>query len=166
MVCFVYTNYTSKCELRDIYLSVFAILIGFKLSRLVSAPIEKLNNIIYFLAKKQDLTKRIRVDTNDELGEMAKALNTLIANLQTAVQETVESTRQVQSAAAKLYTANNNITKEMVNNAKSIPIAVMQDKVNATEETGDNLQELSARLENLSKQFKIFEEESERTSGW
>ena len=34
------------------------------------------------------------------------------------------------------------------------------------EDTDDSLELLTAKLENLSSQFKIFAEESERTSSW
>ena len=33
-------------------------------------------------------------------------------------------------------------------------------------EAGDSLDELSAKLQVLSRQFKVFESENERTSGW
>lgn len=139
-----------------ILISAIAIFIGFKLSKLVSVPIERLTNIIYLLAKKQDLTKRIKIDTDDELGDIAQALNTLITNLQKAFKETIESTRLIQSVANKLYT---------VNTDSEIP-EVKIDEVPDTTKTVDNLQILSSRLESLSKQFKIFEDESDKTSGW
>ena len=142
-----------------IFILAAAIYIGLKLSAHVSKPIERLKNIIYLLAKKQDLTKRIRIDSDDELGEMAKALNTLLAKLQQAFLETIESSRMVQSAASKLYsTAQAEQIDADSGNA--------QESIDASSDAADSLQLLSAKLENLSKQFKIFEEESERTSGW
>lgn len=36
----------------------------------------------------------------------------------------------------------------------------------AIKQSGENLEELSMRLQNLSRQFKIFEEEADRTSDW
>lgn len=149
-------------------ISVIAISIGLKLSRQISGPIEKFSNIIYLLAKKQDLTKRIKVETDDELGQMAKALNTLISNLQQACKMTLESTKQVQSVATKLFTLNKDAKQSNLKNGAENIASNIQDKVNATDEdeTNDSLQLLTAKLENLSNQFKIFEEESERTSDW
>ena len=149
---------------------VVTIYIGMELSKRVSSPIEKYSNIINFLAKKQDLTKRIKVNTDDELGEMATAINTLMSNLQQACKNTIESTRQVQSVATKLFStnaspsdiANKTMTDSFVND---IP-AFEQKEAQLSSEAEDSLQALSSRLEDLSKQFKIFEEESDRTSGW
>lgn len=183
-------------------LSTIAIIIGLELSKEVSTPIERFSNTIYWLAKSQDLTKRVRISSNDELGHMARAINILLENLQYACKTTIESSKQMQSVASKLFNMNHSGSLENVV-SDDIPTAIsgqgqrqeqkrrsvaeeefelepetesesasetqsvsQLNNVSLAAETKDSLAELSAKLEQLSNQFKIFEEESERTNGW
>lgn len=145
---------------------VFSIIVGIGLARQISLPIEKLCTMIQILANTQDLTQRITYESNDEIGDMAKALNQLVESFQTTFQETIMSTQRVQMAAHKLMALADDIDAREASHKFEDNFDMVHEKTEAIKEAGDSLEELSERLQVLSRQFKVFEAENERTSGW
>jgi methyl-accepting chemotaxis protein len=145
---------------------VFSTIVGVGLAKQISAPIEKLSIAIRLLAESHDLTKRINYPERDEIGDMVKSLNHLLDSFQKTYQETVLSTQKMQSTAQRLM----NIADEIDTRETMHKFEDNYDSVHAQtaeiKNASDNLTELSDRLQVLSRQFKVFEEESDRTSGW
>ncbi len=146
-----------------IILGVLAIttILGIWLSLKIGSPIEQYSHIIRMIAKRKDLTKRIPVLTKDELGEMAEALNQLIASFQSTCKNTLSSTDSVNDAIEQLHSI-----AQKINDNGNVDAGVAYEHGTAIDETGERLAELSSRLEGLAGQFKIFEKESDRVSGW
>ena len=130
-----------------IIISAIAIMFGIILSQQISRPIEKFSEFIIMLARTKDLTKRINVESKDELGNMAKAINALIKSFQDTCKETIKSTAKVQAATRQL-------------------VELKKDNPKVASEAAGSLHELSGRLQNLSNQFRIFEEEADRIEDW
>jgi methyl-accepting chemotaxis protein len=147
-------------------LMVFAIVVGIGLARQISLPIEKLSTMIQMLANTQDLTQRVDYQANDEIGDMAKALNQLLESFQRTCQETIISTQHVQFAAHKLMSLAEDIDAREATHKYEDNFASVHEKTEAIKEAGDSLEALSDRLQVLSRQFKVFEAENERTSNW
>lgn len=145
---------------------IFAIIVGIGLARQISLPIEHLNASIEILSKTQDLTQRIDYESDDEIGDMAKSLNHLIESFQHMTQETINSTQKVQFAAHKLMTLADDIDNRESTYKFQDNYALVHEKIEAIKDAGDSLEELSSRLQSLSKQFKVFEAESDRTKDW
>lgn len=133
-----------------------SILIGTALSKSISNPIEKFSAVIKVLADEQDLTKRILVKSQDELGEMAEALNHLLESFQEAFQETLNSSKLVQAKAQELRELSDTMAEAGEDLEDSERLA----------RTGEELEDLSARIETLTSQFKVLEEEAEKTEDW
>lgn len=149
-----------------ILILIFSVIVGIGLARQISVPIEKLSTMIQVLANTQDLTQRIDYQNNDEIGDMANSLNQLIESFQKTFQETLLSSQRVQVAAHKLMSLADDIdTREDEHKFEDNSTAV-HEKTAAIKEAGDSLEELSDRLQVLARQFKVFEAENERTSGW
>lgn len=55
--------------------------------RSVSGPLEKVRKMVHEVAKSADFSKRVKVESNDEVGQTAKAFNALMDSQQTAIQE-------------------------------------------------------------------------------
>ena len=145
---------------------VFSVIVGIGLAKQLSVPIEKLSAMIQVLSKTQDLTKRIDYKADDEIGDMAKALNNLIESFQKTTQETIMSTQKVQLAAHKLMNLAEDIDSREAAHKYEDNSEMVHEKTEAIKDAGDSLDELSSRLQILSRQFKVFEAENERTSGW
>lgn len=144
----------------------FATIVGIGLAKQISVPIENLSAQIRILSDTQDLTQRINFESSDEIGDMAKALNHLIANFQQACQETISSSEKMQSTANKLMAWAEEIDHQEAAHKLEDNYDKVHEKTVAIKDAGDSLNELSARLQTLSRQFKVFEAESERSSGW
>lgn len=145
---------------------IFAIIVGVGLARQISVPIEKISLAMRLLSQSQDLTRRVEYATEDEVGEMAQALNTLLDSFQKSCQETILSTQKVQTTAHKLMNLADEIdTRESMHKFEDNYDSV-HEKTEEIKDASDGLAELSARLQMLSRQFKVFEEESDRTSSW
>jgi methyl-accepting chemotaxis protein len=144
----------------------FSVIVGIGLAKQLSVPIEKLSAMIQILAKTQDLTKRIDYVAEDEIGDMAKSLNTLIESFQVTTQETIMSTQKVQLAAHKLMSLAEDLDAKEATHQYPEHSDATHEQTDAIKDAGDSLDELSSRLQVLSRQFKVFEAENERTSGW
>jgi diguanylate cyclase (GGDEF)-like protein len=59
-----------------------AIAMGLGVAAAIVRPLKRIRDVLDAVAKN-DLTKKVKVDTTDELGQMASSLNTSIGNLQT-----------------------------------------------------------------------------------
>lgn len=144
----------------------FSVIVGIGLARQISVPIENLSVKVQILSKTQDLTQRIEYAVDDEIGDMTKAINSLIQSFQDTCKETILSTHKVQSAAHKLMTLADDIDSREATHKFEDNFENVHEKTEAIKDAGDSLAELSSRLQVLSRQFKVFETESERTSGW
>lgn len=142
----------------------FATIVGIGLAKQISVPIENLSAKIRILSDTQDLTQRIDYQSKDEIGDMARALNHLIVNFQHTCQETILSSEKMQSTAHKLMSWADDINVQDA--ASRAAGSKVYEKTTAIKDAGDSLAELSSRLQTLSRQFKVFEAESERTSDW
>lgn len=144
----------------------FATIVGIGLAKQISVPIENLSAKIRILSDTQDLTQRIDYQANDEIGDMAKAINHLTANFQQTCKETILSTEKMQAAAHKLVDWAEDIDQQEAAHKYKDNYEAIHEKTESIKDAGDNLEELSSRLQMLSRQFKVFEAESTRTSGW
>lgn len=145
---------------------IFATIVGVGLARQISAPIEKLSGAIRLLAESNDLTKRINYTEKDEIGDMVNSLNKLLDSFQKIYQETVLSTQKVQTTAHKLMTLADEIDNREAMQKFEGGVGSVHEKTAEIKSASDSLTELSDRLQVLSRQFKVFEEESDRASGW
>ena len=128
--------------------AVFAMIVSSSLIGQISKPIVIFSGLVQGIAKSNDLTKRIKIDTKDELELMANSLNQLLASLQETFQETYLSSKQVESTMQGMLDKKDSGLNESI------------------KDEGENIKELSNRLQRISRQFKIFEEESDKRSSW
>ncbi|HOP30293.1 MAG TPA: methyl-accepting chemotaxis protein [Spirochaetota bacterium] len=104
-------------------LLVFSLLSGgiitYILSRSVSKPVNKGLEFAQKLADG-DLTDRIDLDQNDELGMLAKALNAAADNLEKLVSEVGESVQNLTYAVNDISTGNQNLSQRTSEQASSL----------------------------------------------
>lgn len=133
-----------------VLVALLAVVLSKPLSATISKPIEQFTQMIESLAESMDLTRRIESNSYDELGAMAESLNLLVTQFQKTCQETIQSTERLLETAQRLRT---------MGNESELDFGTIQ-------ESGQNIEEMSDRLSQLSRQFKIFEDEAERQSDW
>ncbi len=144
----------------------FATIVGIGLARHISAPIERLSLAIKLLAESRDLTKRINYPVKDEIGDMVASLNQLLDSFQKTHQETVLSSQKMQTTAHMLKSLAEEIDNRESMHKFEDNYDAVHEKTSELKNAGDSLTELSDRLQALSRQFKVFEEEADRTKDW
>lgn len=144
----------------------FATIVGIGLAKQISVPIENLSAKIRVLSDTQDLTQRLDYHANDEIGDMARAINHLTANFQQTCRETILSTEKMQATAHRMVDWAADIDREEAAHKHEDNYDAIHEKTESIKDAGDSLDELSERLQMLSRQFKVFEAESNRTRGW
>ena len=83
---------------------VFSLLISFFMTKLITAPINKTIEVIENVSKG-DLTQRVDVVSNDEIGEMSRHFNAFVEKLHQAIVHVARSSDDVSSAANTLDSA-------------------------------------------------------------
>ena len=66
---------------------VLGVLFAYWIVRSVSEPLEKVRKIVREVAKSSDFSKRVKVESNDEVGQTAQAFNALLESQQHALKE-------------------------------------------------------------------------------
>jgi len=78
-----------------------AVIIAFRVSNAVSGPVGRLTRAVRKVAEG-DLTVQSDIDSEDELGQLAKAFNRTVADLREIVSRALDTSRQVAAASVQL----------------------------------------------------------------
>lgn len=156
-------------SLLAITIAIIAVVVGYGLSQRIKTTISQFNEIIYQLADSHDLSTRFKITTNDELGQIATALNMLLASLEQAsnfnkslsqIEQNVEIEKDFTNVQEVTKPSNHGNTEQ---NAEQ---DYEQDDFSDLELMDDDIDILTAKLENLAQQFKHFEQEADKISDW
>jgi methyl-accepting chemotaxis protein len=116
------------------------------ISRYISAPLNALSSRLKDIAEGEgDLTKRLEVMSNDELGETAQSFNLFMDKLQGIMREIVSTTRQLATASEKLSASSRQITE---NSEKTTEQAQVVSEAGGQVNT--NLQTLASGAEEMN----------------
>ncbi len=134
--------------------SGLAILIGifftWLLSGWVLAPVHRLKESMAEIASGQgDLTKRVKVESSDEIGELSKNFNTFVKSLQSTIGEIVDATYHVRNEMNNLDKITENVVKGVKSQQQeSEMVAAAINEMRATSESvSQNAQEASSASE-------------------
>jgi len=138
-----------------IFLAIVAlsIVIAFGISRGLTTLITNFRDVV---EGDGDLTKRIDVNTKDELGELGGLFNTFLANLQKIIRQIAENAGDVNSSADTL----NDLSSKL--NARSLETSQVSESLAAgAEEMSTNLSAVAAAMEESSTNTAIVATASE-----
>jgi methyl-accepting chemotaxis protein len=127
------------------FLAVFAAGVA-QVSIRISRPIVTASDMLKDIAQGEgDLTRRLTVDSKDEVGEMAKWFNVFVENIQRIIASVAENSRQVNDSSSDLKA----ISGQMSEGANQT-----SDKANtvatASEEMSSNMNSVAAAMEQAS----------------
>ena len=119
---------------------------SFTLVRIVSKSLRRLADMIQDIAQgESDVTKRLEVVSNDELGEISRFFNLFMDKLQDVMQQVAANTRQVTTASRQLLEASRQIT------SNSAETSVQANAVSqATRQVDQHLQSVSHGAEEMT----------------
>jgi len=136
-----------------------AIIVGLLIAIKISKQIKKVLIVAQALGEN-DLSKTIDIDSKDEIGGLAKALNKAIINLKTLIGEISESATDISAASEELSATTQEISAKMdiVNESvRQVSIGAEQlsattQEVNATTESiAENVVDVTLRANNGTK---------------
>jgi methyl-accepting chemotaxis protein len=81
---------------------IFLIVINFILNRFVSKPVNEIKSAIVELSNNNDFTRRVSVNSVDEIGQAAQSFNVLMENLQAVFRQMHEGIEKVAESSASL----------------------------------------------------------------
>ena len=114
---------------------VLAIACGILMSRCISRPLRE--KVLFAEAVASgDLTHTLHVDRNDEIGSLAKALNTMSGELRAVINKMVDTSNTVSAAANQLSGASLQMatgTEEVAAQTATVAVASEQMSATATE---------------------------------
>ena len=126
----------------------------------VQTPINQTVTMIKDIAQGEgDLTKRLKVISRDELGEMGYWFNTFVANLQTLIKQISENAQDLDQSASGLV----DISTEMTSGADQMGM-LSQEAEEFTVQTSSYIQNMAASAEQASTQISAVAISSEQVS--
>lgn len=85
---------------------ILGVIISLLLSRGITRPIVKVVDLVKDIAEGEgDLTKRLNIDTQDEIGELAKWFDTFVGKLHEIIYAIKSSTRELTAAVTEIASA-------------------------------------------------------------
>ncbi|WNJ97981.1 methyl-accepting chemotaxis protein [Vibrio ruber] len=119
--------------------TIISVLIAFFVIRTLYRPIISLKNMIIGLSRGDgDLTQRLKVHSNDDLGQIAGGINQFIESLQKMMQE-------IQSASGQLQTSIGDMKQLSEHNS-----AILKSHVVETEQIVTAIEEMNATAESMA----------------
>ncbi|WP_303785746.1 methyl-accepting chemotaxis protein [Azovibrio restrictus] len=98
---------------------VVLILVGISVFRAVMGPLELTRRTMDDIAQHRDFTRRVPVNSQDEIGQMVKGFNSLVDRLQSSMQEIQSRMTEVRSAVESLSTAAQQVAASSANQSGS-----------------------------------------------
>jgi methyl-accepting chemotaxis protein len=127
------------------------------ISRRISGHILKAGEMLKDAAEGEgDLTRRLEVQSSDEIGEMAKWFNAFIGNLQEIVRQVVENTDKLSEAAATMA----GISEQMNGGAEQTSVKA-NSVATASEEMNANMNSVAAAMEQATTNINMIASSAE-----
>jgi len=121
-----------------IVLIVVAIGVGFWFAALITKPIITLSKTIEEIEQHSDLTRSIDINSKDEIGTMANALNTMLTKFRTSLQQVSSATNQLATAAEETSVVTQQTTE------------AVQQQLSETTQVATAMNEMSATVQEVA----------------
>ncbi len=169
----------SQKHMRDLFVAILigvgalAILIGVAISRSVVRPLAVVVNNLKEIAEGEgDLTSRLTVESNDEVGELAQNFNRFLERLQVMVRRILVVREDLGGAAKKIRVSSSQVNEGVKHQSRSIDesyvaiqgieqtlggvaestgslVDAVEESSSATLELGSTIEEIADQMENL-----------------
>ncbi|NLD98629.1 MAG: methyl-accepting chemotaxis protein [Fibrobacter sp.] len=146
--------------LSAVVLIVVGVVISILVSRSITKPIRKTTEMLKDISEGNgDLTRRLKIYTRDEIGDMAKYFNIFIEKLQTMIKKITENTETVALSAEELSSVSTqlaSITEEINSQAMLVKSATEENTTSVNtistvaEEISASTQSVSTAIEEMS----------------
>ena len=166
--------YSLRNTILVVILVVFMVVVGLALgvTGIIVKPIKGTVTMLKDIAEGEgDLTKRLTVDTNDEMGEMATWFNTFMEKLQGIIRQIAEDATTLNDASSSLSAISGQMTEgvenmshrsEQVASASEEMSANMNDVAAASEQAATNVNMVASATEEMTATVSEIARNSEK----
>lgn len=146
-------NITQTTLIIFIVVAVLAIIAGVLFAlNIITKPINKMKEYLNKIGEG-DLSNSLKINSKDEIGEMANSLNKTIDAWKTSIESIREGSLKIDSSALELFNISKNTTQSAENlSEKATEISENAEDTSASvEQVTSGIQEISAAAQNVSK---------------
>ena len=129
----------------------------FLVSRAIAAPVSRAAAMLGEIADgKGDLTRRMPVESEDEVGALAHGFNRFVTSLNHTMSEVRRSSDTIAEASAEIAAGNMNLSSRTESQASSLEetAAAMEELTSAVRQNADNARQANALVTSASEQAK------------
>ena len=144
---------------------LLGMIIGFLSARSIARPVNQLTSIAQKVASG-DLTEQIKIDRQDEIGQLATTFNTMVIHLKSLIKQININSEQVAASAEEL-TASSEQSAQAANHIASSIAEVANgatEHLAAVNETSAVVEEMSAGIQQVAANTNHIAEQSARTA--
>jgi len=151
------------------------IVIALLISRSILLPVKNCAALLRDISEGEgDLTKRLPVESNDEIGQLAQYFNTFVEKLQRIISEISGNAQTVASSATELSAVSKQTTQSVQSlSSKTSTVATAAEEMSANitsvaagmEETTTNLSSVAAATEEMTSTIGEISSNTERARG-
>jgi len=142
----------SNYMLLDIVLGIsIAILLGIGVAIFISRNLKKVVEYAKFL-EEGDLTQEIKINSKDEIGDLARALNNANDNVRNLISKIIDGANEISSSGQELSATTQEVSSKVdeINNSTEQISKGAQDLSAITEEVSASSQEIGATTNELA----------------
>lgn len=155
----IFSTSRSIMSLLSIFFLIVSVLLGLSISTMIS---RRVNTVVKFAedVANGDLSKNIKITINDELGNMAKALNEAVNNMKGLISQISETSTTLNTDSEMLSATSEEILSNMESSNESTELiakgvenlSAITEEVNASiQEIAETINELAAKSTNANK---------------
>ncbi len=134
-------------------MSAIAVTLSFLVTGVITRPIDRAVVMLRAIAEgKGDLTKRLEIGSNDEIGLLGRWFNKFVEGMQTMVSDIFAISREVSAASRQIGASS----KKMIEAAKK--------QLQAAEETSASIQEMDASIKTVAEEAEALRSSSSEVS--
>ena len=129
----------------------------FLISRAIAAPVSRAAAMLDEIADgKGDLTRRMPVESEDEVGQLADAFNRFVSSLNRTMSEVRDSTHAIAGASAEIAAGNLNLSSRTEAQASSLEetAAAMEELTSTVRQNADNARQANGLVMSASDQAR------------
>ncbi|TQK10797.1 methyl-accepting chemotaxis protein [Herbaspirillum sp. SJZ107] len=131
------------------------LLVVFLVSRAIAAPVARAATMLGEIADGNgDLTRRMPVESEDEVGKLALAFNRFVSSLNRTMNEVRDSTHAIAGASAEIATGNLNLSSRTEAQASSLEetAAAMEELTSTVRQNAENARQANLLVSSASGQ--------------
>ena len=146
-----------------IILIIFILVVNYLVSKFISTPISELKETISYVIKNKDFTKNIKVQTNDEIGEIAlyfdkliltmndiiSDFNSISSNIISSVNAVAKENKQIEESTLQTTLAINKATTSI-----DEAVSTLEDNISKFTLVNENIKEISEEVGDINNNIK------------